>query len=84
MKDDNIIAFAPMSDDIPLGDYKWIVYNKSMDNPYNVDNPKEKIREAQKQIDPDQYSLHDDEKWIRFEYESVVNGEMNRIETDDR
>lgn len=55
------------------------IYDTESDAPYHVDNGKGKINKAREVVDLDEYELTDREAWMRFDYESIEEGETERI-----
>ena len=79
MSETLIVAFAPSDADYASNGHCWTLYNPDLDNPYAVEDADEKLREAVEKIDPHAYELADCEHWIRLDWQSVLDGDPERI-----
>lgn len=75
-----IFCFTPSNADHTLVDgYIVSFYDTELDNPYTAENTDKKINECIDVLNLDKYKLRDDERWIRFSYDSIRNGKPKRI-----
>lgn len=84
-----IFSFAPVGsedklyeyDDSEIEDYYiYSIYDPELDdNVYRVEGAHEKMNRAARKIEPTRYVLGKDEYWVRFDYESIIEGEPERV-----
>lgn len=75
-----IFAFGESEADYTLVDgYILSFYDTELDNPYAVEDSNEKIHKAIEEVDLDSYSFSDDEHWIRIDYQSILDGNPEKI-----
>lgn len=74
-----ILAFSPSDADHATEGHVWSLYNPSLDDPYTVENTDEKISQALDRIDPRDYTLGEDEHWIRLDWRSIMDGDPERL-----
>lgn len=74
-----ILAFAPSSADYATDGHRWSLYNPSLENPYTVENTDQRLTDAIERIDPHDYELADGERWVHLDWESVMDGEPERV-----
>lgn len=74
-----VLAITPSDADHATDGYLWSLYNPALDNPYTVPDTTEKIQRARAALNPDAYELAADEHWIRFDWDSVVAGDPERL-----
>ena len=75
-----VFAFTPSDADYTLVD-GFIVsfYDTELKNSYKVEKATEKVNECIEKVDMESYKLGEDEHWIRIDYESIQEGEPERI-----
>ena len=75
-----IFCFTPSDADYTLVDgYIVSFYDSELDNPYEVENADEKINECIEALDLDEHELRAGERWIRFDYRMIKEGNPQRI-----
>lgn len=74
-----ILAFAPSDADHTTDGHLWSLYNPSLENAYAVADADEKIQRARDEFDPHDYDLQGEESWIRLDWQSVVDGDPERV-----
>jgi hypothetical protein len=79
-----VLAFSPSDADHADDGYIWTLYNTALENPYSVANGDTKINNAVERINPNEYTLGENEHWVRFDWESVMNGDPQRLSPDGR
>jgi hypothetical protein len=75
-----ILAFTPSDADHATDGHLWSLYNQALNNPYSVPDADEKLNRAQEKINPHGFDLRDWERWIRVDYNSVLEGDPERLE----
>ncbi len=65
------------------GGYGHSMYDPELENPYAVENADEKISRAKEELDLDEYECREGEHWIRFRYQSILEGEPERVPAGD-
>ena len=62
-----VLAFSPSDADHADDGYIWTLYNTALENPYSVANGDTKINNAVERINPNEYTLGENEHWVRFD-----------------
>lgn len=83
-----VLAFQPTDADGATDGYWWSLYNPTHDHPYrdidgDSDDMVAKAREHD-DFNPGDFPLRDGERWVRLDYESVLNGNPKRVTSDGR
>lgn len=73
-----IVAFSPCEEDYATKGHVWSIYNPSLEYPYEVPEGDEKLKRAISRLHPKWYDPGD-EHWIRLDYESIIEGDPEKI-----
>jgi hypothetical protein len=71
--------FYQYDDEEMKNGYIYSIYNPETDS-NRVPESTEKMNKAARVIDPDNYERREDDCWIRLDYESIIEGEPERVE----
>ena len=60
------------------------VYDPELENPYAVENAAERVENALEALpkEPHEYDLHDGVRWVRFDYQSLVEDGREPVRLD--
>jgi hypothetical protein len=59
--------------------YIYSIYDPEDEDTYRVPGAREKINKAAKAIEPGEFELEQGEKWVHLDYQSIIDGEPERV-----